>query len=108
MIPHINRILDLALLIFGLLISIYSIIGILILSHEHIHYSILLILGSILMVCSAILKVKSDLELLDTELHSVRNLHSTSVKKDAVNHISNWRIRDLEYRVKRLEEKLYK
>jgi len=106
------RIIPLGVYLISLFICLYSILNLY--QTYSVDYFILLILGSLLMFCSAILATGWQLKVtqdslrreeyfLSKENEEVRDIE----KKIRGGEVPSWKIKDLEYRIKRLEEKIY-
>ncbi|HIE33859.1 MAG TPA: hypothetical protein EYP86_01815 [Candidatus Altiarchaeales archaeon] len=98
---------SIVLLSIGVALAFFSLLNILFQGDNDLHYLILLILSCLLMIASAFLVTRSELisirkKINETESVVLKAKNESSRPED----IKNWRLRDLDYRVKKLEEKI--
>lgn len=93
----------------GILTSIFSLVN-LIQRIDIINSTLLLVLGCVLMISGALLKYRVELEITERNIDEEKKKLSkeeeeiSKLKKEGGEGISRWKIRDLEYKVKKLEE----
>lgn len=99
---RIKRLIGLILVLVGVIFSIYSLYD-MILASRYINAEnvIILTLGCVLMLSGALFKYVNDLEKIERRLGKIEEGGGGMQKA------SHWRLRDLDYRLKKLEEKKY-
>lgn len=95
----------------GIFISVFSLANII--QKIDMVNSVLLILGCILMVSGALLKYRAELDIAERKIDEERKKlgeeeEEISKLKKGNDGISRWKLRDLEYKVKKLESEMVK
>ena len=98
---------SIVLLSIGIALAFFSLLNILFKGDNSLHYLILLILSCLLMIASAFLVTRSELISIRKKINETENIAlKTGRKSPKLEDIKNWRLRDLDYRVRKLEEKI--